>query len=354
MRKIRTIFILSDIHFAGDSERERGCPEFDVISNPLLRLLVKVYRHFIWRRDPFAHNHLLDRFIEEVREADYVVGNGDYSCDSGFVGVSDPACFVSVQECLGKLRSAYGPKLLLTLGDHELGKLSLFGGHGGLRIASWERVQRELHLLPFWQVPVGRYVLMGVTSSVIAFPVFEPEALPEEREAWHELRRKHFKLIREAFCALEPGQRVLLFCHDPTALPFLWRDELIRSRLGQVEATIIGHLHSKLFLWKSRLLAGMPPITFLGNSIRRMSTALHEARLWRPFKVRLCPALAGIELLKDGGYFRATLDLDANEPARFDFCSTQVNLKTADGALQKVTEETKRGSYDGSARSPER
>jgi hypothetical protein len=53
--------------------------------------------------------------------------------------------------------------------------------------------------------------------------------------------------------------------------------------------------------------------------VRRWSTALHEARHWRPFHVRLCPSLAGIELLKDGGYFMVELDAEAVRPARFTF-----------------------------------
>jgi hypothetical protein len=69
------------------------------------------------------------------------------------------------------------------------------------------------------------------------------------------------------------------------------------------------------------LLAGMPVIRFLGNSIRRMSEALTDARCWRDFKVRLCPAMAGIELRKDGGFYEATLDEAASRPAQFLFHS---------------------------------
>ena len=58
----------------------------------------------------------------------------------------------------------------------------------------------------------------------------------------------------------------------------------------------------------------MPPIRFLGNTVRRLSTALNEARRWRPFHVRLCPALAGIELLKDGGYCTLEIDPEARQP----------------------------------------
>src|SRR5947207_1185251 len=82
-----------------------------------------------------------------------------------------------------------------------------------------------LQLRPSWQFHVGNYVLLGVVSSLIALPVFEPDCLPEERVEWERAREEHFKEVRAAFAALKSEQRVLLFCHDPTALPFLWEDE---------------------------------------------------------------------------------------------------------------------------------
>jgi hypothetical protein len=63
----------------------------------------------------------------------------------------------------------------------------------------------------------------------------------------------------------------------------------------------------------------MPVIKFLGPSLKKLSAALNEAQLWQPFNVKLCPSLAGIELLKDGGYFTVNLDADAKQPARFTF-----------------------------------
>jgi hypothetical protein len=207
--------------------------------------------------------------------------------------------------------------LATTIGDHELGKFSLIGGRGGMRLTSWHRVRCDLDLQPFWQIEVGRYILLGITSSLIAYPVYEPESLPLERAEWSSLRQGHLAEIRRAFGRLSPHQRVLLFCHDPTALPFLWREEEVRKKLHQVEHTVIGHLHSNFILWKSRLLAGMPRITCMGHSVRRMSAALNEARCWRHFRVILCPAIAGIELLHDGGYLEADIDQDAACPARF-------------------------------------
>jgi hypothetical protein len=315
-----TLGILSDIHYASAAEQARGGDyEFRTITNPLVRPLATVFRRFVWLREPLRQNHLLDRFLERGETFDYVIANGDYSCDSAFLGLSDDAACASARECLGKLRQRFGDRLRINYGDHELGKLSMFGGRGGMRLASWRRAREELGLTPFWRVEVGGYVLLGCVSSLVALPVFAAEMLPAERPGWERLRAEHLGEIVRAFTALEPGQRVVLFCHDPTALPFLWRDESVRAKLPQVELTVIGHLHSNLVLWKSRLLAGMPPIRFLGHSVERFSAALSEARYWRPFRVHLCPSLAGIELLKDGGYCTIELDPEARHLARFRF-----------------------------------
>jgi hypothetical protein len=320
MSETTRIAIVSDIHYASAAEQARGNDyEFRGLANPFLRLLVRFHRRFFWLRDPLNQNYLLDRFTEQARDCDYAIANGDYSCNSAFVGLSDDAACQSARECLGKLRQTFGERLHANFGDHELGKISFFGGRGGMRLASWRRAVNELQLRPSWQFHVGNYVLLGVVSSLIALPVFEPDCLPEERVEWERAREEHFKEVRAAFAALKSEQRVLLFCHDPTALPFLWEDEAIRARLPQIEQTIIGHLHSKLIWWKSQLLAGMPHITFLGHTAKRLSAALRRGRYWRPFHVRLCPALAGIQLLNDGGFLTAELDAKTQVPAKFRF-----------------------------------
>jgi hypothetical protein len=320
MPRVFTLAVLSDIHFASAAEQTRGDDyEYRDIANPLLYLLVKAHRHFFWLRRPLRQNHLLDKFFERVGAVDCVVANGDYSCDSAFVGVSDDAACQSTRECLARLHGKFGDRFRATIGDHELGKFGFGGTRGGMRLASYYRARRELGLEPFWQMELGRYVLMGLASSLVALPMFEPYTLPEERAGWEQLRDQHLDEIRAAFSALKPEQRVLLFCHDPTALPFLWREEMVRARVARIEQTIIGHLHSNLILWKSRVLAGMPVIRRLGHSAKRMSGALREARSWKPFHVRLCPSLFGIELLKDGGFLKAELDADADQAARFRF-----------------------------------
>jgi hypothetical protein len=315
-----SIAIVSDIHYASAAEQVRGNDyEFRGLANPFLRLFVRFHRRFFWLRDPLSQNYLLNRFIDQARTYNYAIANGDYSCNSAFIGLSDDAACQSASECLQKLRKTFGDRLYANFGDHELGKISFFGGRGGMRLESWRRALEQVRLRPFWQFKVGGYVLLGLVSSLIALPVFEPDCLPEERAEWERLRQEHFNDVRTAFAALHSKERVLLFCHDPTALPFLWQDVAIRARLPQIEQTIIGHLHSKLIWWKSRLLAGMPHITFLGHTAKRLSAALRQARYWRPFQVRLCPALAGIQLLNDGGFISAELDPDLEQPARFRF-----------------------------------
>ena len=314
------IGIISDIHYASAAEQARGHDyELSGVTNPLLRLFVRSYRRHVWLREPFNQNYLLDHFIEQAGPLDYVIAVGDYSCNSASIGVSDPAACDSVRECLSKLRHAFGDRLRLTYGDHELGKVSFVGGRGGMRLASWRQASQDLGLAPFWRLDLGKYVLLGVVSSLIALPVFDADTLPEERPEWEQLRTEHLRLLRSAFAGLDPSQRALLFCHDPTALPFLWREPEIQAKLPQLEQTIIGHLHSKLVLWKSRWLAGMPQLKFLGHTAKRLSAALSEARHWRPFHVRLCPALAGIELLKDGGYLTAELDPEGRALPAFQF-----------------------------------
>ena len=225
-----TIAILSDIHYAGAAERARGDDyELRAIANPLLRTFAHAYRHVVWMRHPLDQAPQLDRFLAEIGPVDYVVANGDYSCDSGFVGVSDPAAGQSAQECLGKLRAKFGDRARFVIGDHELGKQALFGG-GEMRLASWRTATETLGLPPFWQLVIGRYTLMGMASSLIALPVYQPDTLPAEWPEWLRLREAHLAEICGAFDALPSNQRVILFCHDPTALPFLWREEFVRRR----------------------------------------------------------------------------------------------------------------------------
>ena len=277
-----------------------------------------MFRNYVWLRHPTGQNHLLNQFLNRVPETDLVVANGDFSCDVNSVGLSDDGSLASARLCLDQLRKRFGDRLHVTVGDHELGKVSTVGGRGGPRLESWRRVTTELGFKPFWRIKTGRYVLMGITSTLGAWPVYFEESLPEEAARWEELRQIHLAEIRAAFSQLQPDQRVILFCHDPTALPCLHREPSIRRQLHQIERTIIGHLHSPLFLDLATMLTGMPHVSFLGTGVRRITVALRQARLWKPFHVTLCPSLAGTELLKDGGFLTLTLREDAEIPAQIE------------------------------------
>lgn len=308
------IAVVSDIHHASPAEQLRRGHESRAIRKRPLRLLVRAYRRFFWLADPLAHNPLLDDFLQRAGDADHCVANGDYSCDTAFVGVSDGAAYDSARRVLDRLRAVFGTRLDLTYGDHELGKMSLFGGVGGLRQQSWSRCVRELGMPPLWQRRFGRVVFVGVVSSLVALPVFAPETLAEELPMWERSRAEHLAGFRQFLEGLAPEDRLILFVHDPTALPFLWEEPALRSRRTQIEMTIIGHLHTPVIYRASRLLAGIPPIRFLGTSIRRMSEALSRARLWKPFRVQLVPSLTGCQLLKDGGFGWLEIDPDGRRP----------------------------------------
>lgn len=312
------LLILSDVHYACDAEKARRGHEAAAIGNPFLRTFARLYRRHIWLDDPLAWNHLLDRVLNECPTPDLAVANGDFSVDTAFIGVCDDAACQSALECLGKLRAAYPRRFHATIGDHELGKMSLFGGRGGPRHRSLQRTVDTLGIPTFWRLEIDHYVLLGVTSTLLSLPLFHPELLPEEADRWERSRNEHLDAVRHAFEDLRNDQRVLFFCHDPGALPFLFREAVVRRRLPQIETTIIGHLHTQLIFKTSRLLSGMPVLRGMGQTARRLSSALREARCWREFKVRLCPSLSGSELLKDGGYFTAELGA-ASQPTTFQF-----------------------------------
>ena len=61
------------------------------------------------------------------------------------------------------------------------------------------------------------------------------------------------------------------------------------------------------------------PTSALRRRLPGTITALNEARKWKEFRVRLCPSLAGIVLLKDGGFLTVQLDAEARSPAKFQF-----------------------------------
>jgi hypothetical protein len=313
--------LASDIHFAGPIEQARG-EDTDLlrIPNPIQRTALRCWRHFFWMRHPLGNNSLLPTFLHQAQDhgCTHAVINGDYAADTASLGLSDPGTFESASLCLDLLHQAFPNRLRLVLGDHELGKLSFFGHYGGLRLESWHRATRDLQIQPLWTWNIGAYRLIAVTSTLVALPLFARDILPAEQADWEMLRAEHLNAISRAFEQTDARQRILLFCHDPSALPFLETLPAVRQRLLQLELTVIGHLHSEWILWKSRVLAGMPRIPWLGSSIERMSAALRNARTWQRFRVRLCPSLAGIQIERGGGWVLLELDPSGSTPCRWN------------------------------------
>src|SRR5262249_11526683 len=145
----------------------------------------------------------------------------------------DEAAFESAGQCLGKLRRAFGGRFLATIGDHEIGKKMLAADEGGLRLGSYHRACRELGLPALWKHEVGNYLLVGITSTLAAFPIYEAEALLEERADWRRARAAHMEELGRLLASVTPSQRLLLFCHDPSALPFLWQEDFVRAKTPQ-------------------------------------------------------------------------------------------------------------------------
>lgn len=305
------LLVLSDIHWASPDEQARAGHESRVVSNPLLRQIVRWWRRWLWLAVPHAHNHRVTAIVERAGPADWVLANGDFTLDTAFIGVSDDAAFASSAECLRQLRQAYGERLLTTVGDHDLGKMSLFGGAGGVRRRSLERCENELGLQRFW-VKTARpgCTLIGVTSTLVAWPIFAVETPPAEQSWWREQHRSHLADIAAAFSRVPSGERIVLCCHDPTALGFLHDIPEVRARLPQLACTVIGHLHSPLVLAVARGLAGSPQIACLGTTARRYTAALRRARCWRDFRLQLCPSPPGLQLLKDGGWLSLEVGAD--------------------------------------------
>ena len=322
-RKNFRILIITDIHYACEQERARGDYESRTVSNPLLRFLLKQYRHFIWRRDPFAWNHYVERFIQRAGEADLIIGNGDYCCDSAFIGVADDPSLMSARQCLVKLRDVFGEKFIGIIGDHDIGKKSMFGGFGGMHPDSWKRCLGELNLSAFFQLEFGRHVLMGLNSTLIGLPSNLADCSSEDVNVWEQKRNTHLETIRDALENTGKDQRLLFFIHDPSALPHLAKFDWVRKHFHRLDGTFVGHLHSEIIIKMSRLLAGMPRIHVLGHTALKLSTALQEAREWEPFKVHLVPAPGGIQICKRGGFGEILIPVDGQDPVEFKIHSLE-------------------------------
>ena len=304
------ILIVSDIHYASSQEKLENENNLKIIQNPFFKIIAIIFRNFFWMKDPFAHNGKLLHFLAAAPDADMVIACGDYSCGTGHIGVMHPSAKASVLTCLNLFKERFGCRFLPICGDHEIGKKGLFSDKGGFRLTSWDICQEELKIRHLWHRQIGIYHLIGISSPPIILSNALKEILAEEKEQWQQLRKKYMKEIETHMCMVPSNEKIIFFCHDPTALPYLKESPIINHLLERkrITLTIVGHMHTDIILKVSRILSGMPAIHFLGNSISRMSSALHQAKVWKEFNMVLCPSLAGCQWAKDGGWLELNLE----------------------------------------------
>ena len=245
--------------------------------------------HLKWRHTAFL------RALDEVAEQrpDWVIANGDYGGDLGGVGLSHRATLDSASVVVEMIRSRFPERSRFVFGDHDLGKYSTVLRAGGIRLNSLDLGERHLQIPSFWHEVDEMYHLIGVNSSLFTLDLFLPEALAEEIPEWQRRRAEHIEQVSRAFQGLPAGARVILFCHDPSALTALSQVPVIRRRLPQIELTVIGHLHSPTLLKLARYAARFSQFKPRYPVARIVASGLAGARHWNQFHPVVCPSTFG-------------------------------------------------------------
>jgi hypothetical protein len=217
------------------------------------------------------------------------------------VGLSDESTFESASAVIAMIRDVFGDKCRLSFGDHDIGKYSTHLRQGGVRLASIERGEEVLGIQSFWEEAIGDYHLIGVNSSLLGLQMFLPEAIEAEIPEWTRRRDEHIQQVCEAFDQLPDTTRIVLFCHDPSALAVLSDLPAVRRRLPQIVRTILGHLHSPGLLRLARMLPPLPRFNPKYPVARILAHSLSEKGAWRRFKPVLCPSTFGTGRHVSGG-----------------------------------------------------
>lgn len=301
--------VISDIHVLGPAELARANESYGILGSdlpPLKRGLRRgLYRmrrrlwngHLQWRHTAFM------RALDEVAgfRPEWLIANGDYGGDYGGVGLSNAATFDSAALVVNLIRERFPERSRFVFGDHDLGKYSTVMREGGIRLSSLERGEQHLGIPSFWHERDDEFHLIGVNSSLFTLDLFLPEALAEEIPQWKRLREAHITEVSQAFHGLAPRSRVILFCHDPSALTALSQIPVIRRRLPQVELTVIGHLHSPTLLWMARYASRLSRWRPRYPVARIVAHGLEGARSWNLFNPVVCPSTFGAGHHVSGG-----------------------------------------------------
>jgi len=304
------IAVLSDLHVLSpqESERSRRIAQDLGVDRSLAHRTWERGAHRVRRR--LWNQRDEDREIRFLRalddmapfHPDWIVANGDYSGDTNGVGLSDAHTFESVSRVIDLLRRSFPDRCLFVMGDHELGKYSTVLKRGGIRLASLLRGENPLGLQSFWHLAEDPIHLIGVNSTLLTLPLFLPEALEAEIPLWQERRDQHLEDIRRTFSEIPPDGRILLFCHDPSALGVLAEVQEVRGRLGQIERTLLGHLHFPFLLHFARGLGRLPNWTPRYPIARIITHGAKNSKTWDLFHPVVCPSTFGLGRLVSGGW----------------------------------------------------
>jgi hypothetical protein len=267
------------------------------------------FRDRFWNWHPDPRRECFIKALDDVErfEPDWVIANGDYGGDARGVGISDEDTFESASVVISMVRDIFHQRCRFIFGDHDLGKYSTNLRGGGIRIESLIRGEQLLGIKTFWDEVVDEFHLIGINSSLFGLDHFLPEALKEEVPEWTRRRSEHESEVQQAFAALDPKARVLLFCHDPGALVFLERLPEVQQRKHQIERTVLGHLHAPGLLALTRLLPKLPRLNPKYPVARIVAHSLRDARTWHQFRPVLCPSTFGAgKHMKGGALFAET------------------------------------------------
>lgn len=294
--------VISDIHISGPAEKARSLESYRELGAGLHPLKRKWRRGLhrvrtrLWNAHPEWREEAFLRALAHVSEfdPDWVIANGDYGSDHGGVGVSDDATFESAAGVIRAIRRMFRDRSRFIFGDHDLGKYSTLLRGGGIRLQSLERGEKKLGIPSFWHEEDEDFHLIGVNSSLFTLDMFLPEALHEEIPRWQEHRDRHVQVVTETFARLPNHARILLFCHDPSALHVLSHIKSVKSRVGQIEMTIIGHLHSPSLLRLARLVPRRASSWKPKYPVARIvAHGLQGVASWRQFRPVVCPSTFG-------------------------------------------------------------
>jgi hypothetical protein len=303
------IAVISDIHVLGPGEHElhreleAAIGHGDGLMRRQWQRFLHAMRRRFWNWRPDSRRACFVEALLEMQayHPDWVVANGDYGGDSVGVGLSDEATYESAAGVIILMRELWPERCHFIFGDHDIGKYSTVLKQGGIRLASLDLGEQKLGIRSFWHEQVDDFHLVGVNSSLITLDYFLPEALTEEIPEWQRRRREHEQQVYNAFAAMPADARVILFCHDPSALGVLVQNPLIRQKQAQIELTVLGHLHEPRFLQLLQRLPKLPRWKPRYPVARIVSEGIRSAKQWQPFNPVVCPSPFGTGHHLSGG-----------------------------------------------------